>query len=93
MFGRLHRLAWPVSCAERSARLLDDFDLGGAGKKAVKTYSGGMRRKLDLALSLMKPSRRSLFLDELHHGPGSRQPAMPCGTSSAASWDGGRRYC
>ena len=44
MFGRLHRLAWPV-VRERSARLLEVFDLGGAGKKAVKAYSGGMRRK------------------------------------------------
>jgi daunorubicin resistance ABC transporter ATP-binding subunit len=62
MFGRLHRLAWPV-VRERSARLLDIFDLGGAGKKAVRTYSGGMRRKLDLALSLIaEPS--ILFLDE-----------------------------
>ena len=62
MFGRLHHLAWPV-VRERSARLLDVFDLGGAGKKAVKAYSGGMRRKLDLALSLMaEPS--ILFLDE-----------------------------
>ena len=43
MFGRLHRLPWPV-VRERSARLLDVFDLGDAGKKAVKTYSGGMRR-------------------------------------------------
>jgi daunorubicin resistance ABC transporter ATP-binding subunit len=62
MFGRLHRLAWPV-VRERSARLLDLFDLGGAGKRAVKTYSGGMRRKLDLALSLMAEPR-ILFLDE-----------------------------
>ena len=72
MFGRLHRLAWPV-VRERSARLLDVFDLGGAGKKAVKTYSGGMRRKLDLALSLMaEPS--ILFLDEPTTGldPASR---------------------
>src|SRR6202050_4088829 len=46
MFGRLHRLAWPV-VRERSARLLEVFDLGGAGKKAVKAYSGGMRRKLE----------------------------------------------
>jgi ABC-2 type transport system ATP-binding protein len=72
MFGRLHRLAWPV-VRERSARLVDIFDLGGAGKKAVKTYSGGMRRKLDLALSLMaEPS--ILFLDEPTAGldPASR---------------------
>ncbi len=62
MFGRLHRLAWPV-VRERSARLLDVFDLGGAGRKAVKAYSGGMRRKLDLALSLMAEPP-ILFLDE-----------------------------
>ena len=62
MFGRLHRLAWPV-VRERSARLLDVFDLGDAGKKAVKAYSGGMRRKLDLALSLMAEPP-ILFLDE-----------------------------
>jgi ABC-2 type transport system ATP-binding protein len=62
MFGRLHRLAWPV-VHERSAWLLDLFDLGGAGKRPVKTYSGGMRRKLDLALSLMAEPA-ILFLDE-----------------------------
>jgi ABC-2 type transport system ATP-binding protein len=62
MFGRLHRLAWPV-VRRRSAWLLDLFDLGGAGKRAVKTYSGGMRRKLDLAISLMAEPR-ILFLDE-----------------------------
>jgi ABC-2 type transport system ATP-binding protein len=62
MFGRLHRLAWPV-VRQRSAWLLDLFDLAGAGKRAVKTYSGGMRRKLDLAVSLMAEPR-ILFLDE-----------------------------
>ncbi len=72
MFGRLHRLAWPV-VRERSASLLDLFDLGGAGKRAVKTYSGGMRRKLDLALSLMAEPA-ILFLDEPTTGldPASR---------------------
>ena len=72
MFGRLHRLPWPVM-RERSARLLDVFDLGGSGKKAVKTYSGGMRRKLDLALSLMAEPP-ILFLDEPTAGldPASR---------------------
>jgi daunorubicin resistance ABC transporter ATP-binding subunit len=72
MFGRLHHLPWP-EVRKRSARLLEAFDLGGAGKKAVKTYSGGMRRKLDLALSLIgEPS--ILFLDEPTAGldPASR---------------------
>ena len=72
MFGRLHRLSWPV-VRERSARLLEVFDLADAGKKAVKTYSGGMRRKLDLALSLMAEPP-ILFLDEPTTGldPASR---------------------
>jgi daunorubicin resistance ABC transporter ATP-binding subunit len=72
MFGRLHRLSWPV-VRKRSAALLEVFDLASAGKKAVKTYSGGMRRKLDLAISLMAEPR-ILFLDEPTTGldPASR---------------------
>jgi ABC-2 type transport system ATP-binding protein len=72
MFGRLHRLSWPAVRA-RSAELLEAFDLAKAGKKAVKTYSGGMRRKLDLAISLMAEPR-ILFLDEPTTGldPASR---------------------
>jgi ABC-2 type transport system ATP-binding protein len=62
MFGRLHRLPWPA-VRQRSARLLEVFGLAGAGGKAVKTYSGGMRRKLDLALSLIAEPP-VLFLDE-----------------------------
>jgi daunorubicin resistance ABC transporter ATP-binding subunit len=72
MFGRLHRLAWPI-VRERSARLLELFDLGSAGNRAVRTYSGGMRRKLDLALSLIAEPA-ILFLDEPTTGldPASR---------------------
>jgi ABC-2 type transport system ATP-binding protein len=62
MFGRLHRLAWPV-VHQRSARLLEVFGLVEARKRAVQTYSGGMRRKLDLALSLISEPP-VLFLDE-----------------------------
>jgi ABC-2 type transport system ATP-binding protein len=72
MFGRLHRLPWPLVRA-RSARLLDVFGLAEAGRKAVKTYSGGMRSKLDLAISLMAEPP-ILFLDEPTTGldPASR---------------------
>lgn len=47
----------------RAAELLEQFDLVAAGKRQAKTYSGGMRRRLDLAVSLInKPP--VLFLDE-----------------------------
>jgi ABC-2 type transport system ATP-binding protein len=48
---------------ERSAELLRLFDLAGTGKKAVFTFSGGMQRRLDLAMTLMG-SPRIIFLDE-----------------------------
>jgi ABC-2 type transport system ATP-binding protein len=72
MFGRLHRLSWPV-VRQRSVRLLEAFGLTEAGKRAVKTFSGGMRRKLDLAVSLMAEPP-VLFLDEPTTGldPASR---------------------
>ncbi|SFT26866.1 ABC-2 type transport system ATP-binding protein [Paenibacillus sp. BC26] len=55
-----------LSAAEsrvRTAELLRSFDLEAAAGKRVKTYSGGMRRKLDLAVSLVV-HRPVLFLDE-----------------------------
>jgi ABC-2 type transport system ATP-binding protein len=47
----------------RAAELLDQFDLTDAGKKLVSTYSGGMRRRLDLAMGLVGDPR-IVFLDE-----------------------------
>jgi ABC-2 type transport system ATP-binding protein len=47
----------------RTDELLKHFDLTGAANKRVKSYSGGMRRRLDLAISLVT-SRPVLFLDE-----------------------------
>ena len=47
----------------RAAGLLEAFDLAGAGGKQVKTYSGGMRRRLDLAASFLVPAEL-YFLDE-----------------------------
>jgi ABC-2 type transport system ATP-binding protein len=47
----------------RVAQLLEAFDLADAARKPVSTYSGGMRRRLDLAMTLVG-SPRVIFLDE-----------------------------
>jgi len=47
----------------RVAQLLEAFDLADAARRAVSTYSGGMRRRLDLAMTLVG-SPRVIFLDE-----------------------------
>jgi ABC-2 type transport system ATP-binding protein len=62
LVGRLYHL--PRSEARRRAtELLERFDLTGAGDRTVKTYSGGMRRRLDLGASLVARPQ-VLFLDE-----------------------------
>ena len=62
MIGRLNHLSWPV-VSERSKDLLERFDLVSAANRPVKTYSGGMRRRLDVAAALVARPR-VLFLDE-----------------------------
>jgi ABC-2 type transport system ATP-binding protein len=59
--------------ARRADELLERFDLVGAGARRVRTYSGGMRRRLDLAMSLVA-APRVIFLDEPTTGldPASR---------------------
>jgi ABC-2 type transport system ATP-binding protein len=62
MIGRLSRLITRAA-TRRADELLERFGLAEAANRAVKTYSGGMRRRLDLAASLIgHPS--VLFLDE-----------------------------
>jgi ABC transporter DrrB family efflux protein len=62
MFARLFGLD-REEARRRSGQLLERFDLAGAADRTARTYSGGMRRRLDLASSLVSRPR-ILFLDE-----------------------------
>jgi len=62
MFGRLLRLS-AAAARRRAEELLEQFDLAAAANQPVADYSGGMRRRLDLAASLIL-SPPVLFLDE-----------------------------
>jgi ABC-2 type transport system ATP-binding protein len=77
MMGRLYHLGKKES-ERRAKELLEQFDLSEAAFRKVKTYSGGMRRKLDLALSLIG-SPPVIFLDEPTTGLDPR--------SRIAMWD------
>jgi ABC-2 type transport system ATP-binding protein len=62
MFARLYRMNLTAS-QKRAEELLEQFSLTDAARRPIKTYSGGMRRRLDLAASLIvRP--KVLFLDE-----------------------------
>jgi ABC-2 type transport system ATP-binding protein len=77
MVGRLHHLGRRAA-EQRADELLERFDLLDAGGRPAKTYSGGMRRRLDLAASLVGEPR-VLFLDEPTTGLDPR--------SRLAMWD------
>ena len=62
LFGRLYQLA-KAEAKRRADALLEQFALTEAADRTIKTYSGGMRRRLDLASALIgRP--RLIFLDE-----------------------------
>jgi ABC-2 type transport system ATP-binding protein len=62
MFGRLYGLG-KAAARERADQLLARFGLSAAADRAVSTYSGGMRRRLDIAAGLIR-TPAVLFLDE-----------------------------
>ncbi|MBE1486350.1 ATP-binding cassette domain-containing protein [Plantactinospora soyae] len=85
MMGRLVGLSRPAA-RRRAEELLGEFDLLDAGRRRIGTYSGGMRRRLDLAAGLVgQPS--VIFLDEPTTGldPRSRQAMWQVITDLAGS--------
>jgi ABC-2 type transport system ATP-binding protein len=72
MIGRLNHMSKP-QLKQRASSLLEQFGLSDAANRPTKTYSGGMRRRLDVAASLVAHPR-VLFLDEPTTGldPASR---------------------
>ena len=75
-----------AAATRRATELLERFDLTDAGRRRVETYSGGMRRRLDLAVGLVgQPS--VIFLDEPTTGldPRSRMSTWEVITSLAGS--------
>ncbi len=77
MMGQLYRLT-TKSAKARAQELLEEFDLVNAADRPAKTYSGGMRRRLDLAVSLIA-TPPVIFLDEPTTGLDPR--------SRLAMWD------
>ena len=74
MMGRLYHLSH-ADARRRAVELLEQFDLADAAHRVVRTYSGGMRRRLDLALSLIA-TPPILFLDEPTTGLDPRSRMM-----------------
>jgi ABC-2 type transport system ATP-binding protein len=86
MMARLLRLS-PSAAKARSAELLAEFGLSDARHRRVKTYSGGMRRRLDLAIAMIaRPPL--LFLDEPTTGLDPRSRERLWGTVRALAADG-----
>jgi len=90
LVGQLYHLG-RAERRQRAERVLEQFQLAGAADRPVRTYSGGMRRRLDLAASLVGGRRCSSWA--------SRPPAWIrarawiCGSTSRTSWPAAPRSC
>jgi ABC-2 type transport system ATP-binding protein len=85
LIGRLRRLPRRTAAA-RATEMLEAFDLADAAGQRAGTYSGGMRRRLDLAISMIEPPEL-LFLDEPTTGldPRSREQVWASVSSLASA--------
>lgn len=85
LFGRLRGLR-RKQARRRADELIEQFELDHAADRSVQTYSGGMRRRVDIAAALVVPPS-VLFLDEPTTGldPRSRRQVWDLVTSLAAS--------
>ena len=88
MVARLRHLPDPGTVADG---LLERFALSDADARKVSTYSGGMRRRLDIAMSLIG-NPPVIFLDEPTTGL-DPQGRSRCGTPSRSSRGTARRCC
>jgi ABC-2 type transport system ATP-binding protein len=86
MMGQLLRLSRSAARA-RARTLLSEFDLTHARDRRVKTYSGGMKRRLDLAISMIEQPEL-LFLDEPTTGLDPRSREQLWGTVRRLVEDG-----
>jgi ABC-2 type transport system ATP-binding protein len=90
MFGMLYQLPSSIARA-RANELLDQFDLADAADRVVKTYSGGMRRRLDLGSALI--GRPKLLFPTSRRRVSIRAAGWACGRSSGRSSARARRCC
>lgn len=88
LVARLRHVKQPGKIADD---LLARFSLTDAGARKVSTYSGGMRRRLDIAMSLIG-NPPVIFLDEPTTGSTPR-PVSRCGPRCGNSPPAARRYC
>ena len=83
MVGRLYHVP-AAEARRRGEELLERFELTRRRHRTAKTYSGGMRRRLDLGASLVGPSAGPVP-GRAHDRPGPSRAGWRCGTSSATS--------